>query len=70
MCRDPKEPALLTLETNAFSVVGLDWLSRLDKLFIENLGKFRKYDGKSVQDLLRALRNKVGAEFVAVFSRD
>ncbi|KAF4608030.1 bifunctional endoribonuclease/protein kinase ire1 [Pleurotus pulmonarius] len=58
MCRDPKEPALLTLETNAFNVVGLDWLSRLDKLFIENLGKFRKYDGKSVQDLLRALRNK------------
>ncbi|KAJ8486815.1 hypothetical protein ONZ45_g14539 [Pleurotus djamor] len=58
MCRDPKEPALLTLEKDAPSVVGLDWLARLDKLFIENLGKFRKYDGKSVQDLLRALRNK------------
>ncbi|KAG2366452.1 hypothetical protein BDR07DRAFT_1396011 [Suillus spraguei] len=34
------------------------WHARLDKVFIENLGKYRKYDGKSVQDLLRALRNK------------
>ncbi|KAJ7130190.1 hypothetical protein C8R44DRAFT_699316 [Mycena epipterygia] len=58
MCRDPKDPYLLVLEKNAFGVVGNDWLSRLDRLFIENLGKFRKYDGRSVQDLLRALRNK------------
>jgi RNA polymerase-binding transcription factor DksA len=41
------------------NVVGQDWRARLDKSFQENLGKFRKYDGKSVQDLLRALRNKV-----------
>ena len=60
MCRDPKDPNLLELEKNAVMVVGNDWYSRLDKVFIENLGKFRKYDGKSVQDLLRALRNKVG----------
>ncbi|KAI0752703.1 hypothetical protein C8Q80DRAFT_1334983 [Daedaleopsis nitida] len=58
MCRDPKDPNLAALETGAFDVVGADWHSRLDKLFIDNLGKFRKYDGKSVQDLLRALRNK------------
>ncbi|EMD37006.1 hypothetical protein CERSUDRAFT_137409, partial [Gelatoporia subvermispora B] len=58
MCRDPRDANLVLLETDAFSVVGNDWHSRLDKLFIENLGKFRKYDGKSVQDLLRALRNK------------
>nr|VWO95301.1 Pectinesterase (EC [Ganoderma boninense] len=58
MCRDPKDPNLLALEKGAFEVVGADWHSRLDKLFIDNLGKFRKYDGKSVQDLLRALRNK------------
>ncbi|KAJ7702842.1 ribonuclease 2-5A-domain-containing protein, partial [Mycena olivaceomarginata] len=44
MTRIPKEPYLL--------------LSRLGPLFLENLGKFRKYDGRSVQDLLRALRNK------------
>ncbi|KAF8653391.1 hypothetical protein AX16_003963 [Volvariella volvacea WC 439] len=58
MCRDPKDPYLITLEKDAQSIVGNDWHSRLDKTFIENLGKFRKYDGKSVQDLLRALRNK------------
>lgn len=50
---------LILLETGAFEVVGNDWNARLDKWFIDNLGKYRKYDGKSVQDLLRALRNKV-----------
>lgn len=59
MCRDPRDQNLVILETKAHDIVGNDWHSRLDKVFIENLGKFRKYDGKSVQDLLRALRNKV-----------
>lgn len=58
MCRDPRDQNLIILETGAFDVVGQDWHARLDKVFIENLGKYRKYDGKSVQDLLRALRNK------------
>ncbi|KIK99548.1 hypothetical protein PAXRUDRAFT_822623 [Paxillus rubicundulus Ve08.2h10] len=58
MCRDPRDQNLIVLETNAFDIVGHDWHTKLDKVFIENLGKFRKYDGKSVQDLLRALRNK------------
>lgn len=60
MCRDPRDPDLVELENGAIRVVGNDWHSRLDKVFIENLGKFRKYDGRSVQDLMRALRNKVG----------
>jgi serine/threonine-protein kinase/endoribonuclease IRE1 len=59
MWRDPPEPGLISLETGAYDVVGVDWLRRLDKTLIDNLGKFRKYNGKSVQDLLRALRNKV-----------
>jgi serine/threonine-protein kinase/endoribonuclease IRE1 len=59
MSRDPKDPYLLILEKGAQEIVGNDWHSRLDKIFIDNLGKFRKYDGRSVQDLLRALRNKV-----------
>ncbi|KZV99075.1 kinase-like protein, partial [Exidia glandulosa HHB12029] len=58
MCRAPREQPLIVLETGAYDVVGADWHSRLDRIFIENLGKFRKYDGKAVQDLLRALRNK------------
>lgn len=66
MCRDPKDPYLIELETDAARIVGNDWHARLDKIFIENLGKFRKYDGKSVQDLLRALRNKVRLLFSRV----
>ncbi|KAL0564880.1 bifunctional endoribonuclease/protein kinase ire1 [Marasmius crinis-equi] len=58
MCRDPKDDHLLALEDGAANVVGNDWYARMDRVFVENLGKFRKYDGKSVQDLLRALRNK------------
>ncbi|KAI0683708.1 hypothetical protein BC835DRAFT_1423036 [Cytidiella melzeri] len=58
MCRDPRDPLLVELERGAISVVGNDWNTRLDKWFIDNLGKYRKYDGKSVQDLMRALRNK------------
>lgn len=59
MEREPREPGLVALETGAFGVVGHDWHKRLDKVFIDNLGKYRKYQGASVQDLLRALRNKV-----------
>ncbi|KAF8208429.1 ribonuclease 2-5A-domain-containing protein [Mycena galopus ATCC 62051] len=58
MSRRPKDPYLLALEKGSLGVVGNDWLSRLDPVFLENLGKFRKFDGRSVQDLLRALRNK------------
>ncbi|CAE6519436.1 unnamed protein product [Rhizoctonia solani] len=58
MERDPREPGLVALETGAVEIIGNDWQRRLDKMFIDNLGKFRKYDVTSVQDLLRALRNK------------
>ena len=59
MEREPREAGLVALETGAAEVVGSDWHKRLDRVFIENLGKYRKYQGSSVQDLLRALRNKV-----------
>jgi serine/threonine-protein kinase/endoribonuclease IRE1 len=68
MCRDPRDQNLIILETGAFDVLGQDWHARLDKVFIENLGKYRKYDGKSVQDLLRALRNKVSQIVYKIFS--
>jgi serine/threonine-protein kinase/endoribonuclease IRE1 len=63
MPREPKDPNLLVLEQGAHDVVGNDWATRLDKIFLDNLGKYRKYDGKSVQDLMRALRNKVRFNF-------
>ena len=60
---EPPEATLVSLETDAVGVVGKDWYSRLDKTVTSNLGKYRKYKGNSVRDLLRAMRNKVSAVF-------
>lgn len=49
-------------------MVGKDWFSRADKVFTSNLGKYRKYKGGSVRDLLRAMRNKVSTCGVCVVS--
>lgn len=57
--RDPPSPLLLELESGADKVIGGDWYRRIDRVVANDLGKFRKYDGKRVRDLLRALRNKV-----------
>ncbi|KAJ3267417.1 bifunctional endoribonuclease/protein kinase ire1 [Borealophlyctis nickersoniae] len=56
--RDPPSPLLKLLERNAHKVVGPDWYRRIDRMLLDNLGKYRKYDGSSIRDLLRALRNK------------
>lgn len=58
---EPPDSLLVSLEEDAEGVIGHDWYKRLDKVFTDNLGKFRKYKGNSVRDLLRALRNKVSA---------
>ena len=53
-------PILKSLERKAAKVLGgTDWYARLDPGLIETLGKYRKYDGSSVQDLMRVIRNKV-----------
>lgn len=57
--RDPPSPLLQTLETDAANVIGKDWYKRIDRVVVNDLGRYRKYDGKRVRDLLRALRNKV-----------
>ena len=67
MCREPRDAVLIRLEKDAAGVVGNDWHQRLDRIVIENLGKYRKYDGRSVQDLMRALRNKVMLFFFFFF---
>lgn len=60
--RHPPSPLLQTLEANAAQVVGHDWYKRIDRVVVNDLGKFRKYAGNSIRDLLRALRNKVSIE--------
>lgn len=55
---EPEETALALLEKDAELVVGKNWYSRMDRVFTSSLGKYRKYKGESVRDLLRAMRNK------------
>ncbi|KAI1787275.1 kinase-like domain-containing protein, partial [Ganoderma leucocontextum] len=57
MPQDAADPTLRALEKDGYDVVGADWHERLDTPFIKNLTESRKYDGKSVQDLLCALQN-------------
>lgn len=52
---------LHALECRAPEVIGtapFDFLSRLDRHFVDTLGRQRKYNGNRLLDLLRALRNK------------
>jgi serine/threonine-protein kinase/endoribonuclease IRE1 len=56
--RDPPSKLLSLLEANASKVVGDDWHDKLNQEFIDNLGKYRKYHGDRILDLLRAMRNK------------
>ncbi|KAI8878466.1 hypothetical protein K501DRAFT_228346 [Backusella circina FSU 941] len=56
--RDPPSPLLQHLEADASAVIGIDWYKRIDRVVANDLGRFRKYDGKRLRDLLRALRNK------------
>ena len=63
MCKDPMDRVLIRLERDAKSIVGIDWHQTLDQIFIKNLRQSRRYDGSSLRDLLRALRNKVRLSF-------
>ena len=54
---------LRVLENRAEEVIGsplekADFLKRLDRSFVDTLGRQRKYNGDRLLDLLRALRNK------------
>jgi len=59
-CREPPSQDLLVLEAIARerNVHKGDFLSELDRCFVDSLGKQRKYTGDRMLDLLRALRNK------------
>lgn len=55
----PNTEPLRTLERNAVYIVKDDWNTQLEPQITNDLRKFRGYQGGSVRDLLRALRNKV-----------
>ncbi|PHH88355.1 hypothetical protein CDD83_7641 [Cordyceps sp. RAO-2017] len=56
--RDPPSAALVELEKHAAQVTKGDFLRTMPPLFVDSLGKQRKYTGSRLLDLLRALRNK------------
>ncbi|CUS23526.1 LAQU0S10e02454g1_1 [Lachancea quebecensis] len=57
--RVPPSPLLLKLEEASPRVIpNRDWTVKFDGVFMENLGKYRKYSGEKLMDLLRAFRNK------------
>lgn len=58
----PSTEPLRTLEKNAALIVKEDWNTQLEPEITNDLRKFRGYQGGSVRDLLRALRNKVSAD--------
>lgn len=40
------------------AIGGVNWADALDAEVVANLGKYRKYNGSSLRDLLRVIRNK------------
>jgi len=56
----------LGLEKDSPRIFGSSWSKKIDALFLENLGKFRKYQDNSIRDLLRLIRNKV-CSFIYLF---
>ncbi|KAJ8963537.1 hypothetical protein NQ317_019034, partial [Molorchus minor] len=54
----PGDDILNILESNDNQVVKSNWKRHIDEHVAADLGKYRSYDGESVRDLLRALRNK------------
>lgn len=56
--RDPPSELLLQLESISLNVHQGNWHEKFDNEFMDNLGKYRKYQPEKLMDLLRAIRNK------------
>lgn len=56
--RDPPSELLLKLEAVGNEIHKGDWHAQFNDEFMDNLGKYRKYQREKLMDLLRALRNK------------
>lgn len=56
--RQPFSELLQFLEKDVLKIIGRNWMKKINKHIVESSGKFRKYDGSKLLDLLRILRNK------------
>ncbi|CDW52631.1 IRE protein kinase [Trichuris trichiura] len=55
---DSNDEIVQRLEMNGRNVVGGNWQNRICEALQDDLRRFRSYRGRSIRDLLRALRNK------------
>ncbi|TFY80762.1 hypothetical protein EWM64_g3251 [Hericium alpestre] len=59
------KPEIRTIEDDANSVIGSNWLSRFDRDFIQALdAKSLRYDGQSIKSLLRMIRQQWSFDFL------
>ncbi|KAG7661155.1 IRE1 [[Candida] subhashii] len=56
--RDPPSELLLKLEARGYKIHHGNWHRKFDQEFLDNLGKYRRYNPDKLMDLLRAMRNK------------
>ncbi|KAI5067273.1 hypothetical protein GOP47_0017801 [Adiantum capillus-veneris] len=56
--KENKSPIIEDLEVASQSALGCSWAEKLDAVFLQNIGKYRKYNFNNVRDLLRVIRNK------------
>jgi len=57
----PTSPLNLEIDSHIDEITGVqdgDWWAKIDQVLIDNIGRYRKYNGKSIRDLLRVIRNK------------
>ncbi|KAH6576703.1 hypothetical protein BASA62_001272 [Batrachochytrium salamandrivorans] len=56
--REPISAIIKFLERGSAKTTGGDWRTKLHSIVLDDLDQHRPYDGSSLQDLLRAIRNK------------
>ena len=56
--REPDQALLQALESLSPIGIGSNWGIHVDVELVANLGRYRRYDYKSIRDLLRVIRNK------------
>lgn len=47
------------LQENSLNAIGSNWVQQLDQVIISDLHRHRGYNGSQIEDLIRAIRNKV-----------
>ncbi|CAN8252184.1 unnamed protein product [Cochlearia groenlandica] len=57
--REESSDLLAALESTATVTLNGRWDEKLDSIFLDNIGRYRRYKFDSIRDLLRVIRNKL-----------